>query len=102
MLTTRQLNAIQARCDKASTAPWTAYYDGEGEWTIAESREGPFTYGVVCSADMKTKDARFIAAARTDIPLLVEEIRNLRSRLAKARAELAGDEMPNVETKETP
>lgn len=60
------LDAIEARVFETTAGPWTAHDDGL-VW--------PPHIGDPVSGSVWLPDARFIAAARTDVPALVAEIR---------------------------
>lgn len=88
---------LRELCEKATPGPWTAEYDnadnaGGGWWyDIGPARVGA---GYLCS-DAKEKqvehDAAFIAAARTAVPELLDEVERLRAELADARRQAEAD-----------
>ena len=69
------LDAIEARVNAATDGPWEAYPDGL-VWTKVPRIGDPVSGSVL------PEDAEFIAAARTDVPALVAEVRRLRAVLA--------------------
>ena len=67
------LDAIEARAAKTTPGPWVAEsrdLDGEHLVVFPDGEDAT----VLCE-----RDARFIAAARTDVPALVAEVRRLRT-----------------------
>lgn len=88
---TRQLDldAIEARANAATSGPWctdsweiyqgTEYEPGLSTW-IGETCRG------MTSAEQDRADAAFVAAARTDVPALVAEVRRLRDQVAAVTA----------------
>lgn len=93
-MTEDDLKAIEARAAAATPGPWipTARPEGEGSWPV-------FFLGTSCSDEDGTwnvfarnhkgtltesgKDAKFIAAARADVPALLAEVRRLRSTIVR-------------------
>ena len=87
-MTPSELSAIAARADAATPGPW---------W-VAQMDEEAYDHGQVrCYAGRKPRvlltlnqhfpcvsDAAFIAAARSDVPALVAEVRRLQALLAPA------------------
>jgi len=70
------LDAIQRRCDATTPGPWSSFVEGRdhtsGDSFIQTGGEDFYlTGGTIADQD-------FIAAARQDIPKLIEEIRLLR------------------------
>lgn len=87
-LTTQQLADIAARAGAATPGPWCA-----DEWEIyqgAEYEPGLMWIGETCrgatSPEQDRADAAFVAAARTDVPALLAEIRRLQDELAEEKA----------------
>jgi hypothetical protein len=77
-ITDAELDAILARANAASPAPWhVGHYRGVGEDYDLAGPVEPVMRGMVGSR----ADAEFIAAARTDIPRLVAEVQRLRQRV---------------------
>jgi len=65
------LDVIKARCNAATSLPWTAQlYDGDW-WEIKPVAMGQ-DYGIC-----EQPDAEFIAHAREDIPALIAEVEQL-------------------------
>jgi len=75
--TAKRLAEIRARVDAASPGPWEKY-----EKDLV--RDAGDVYGLVSLtfADAREKNADFIAAARTDVPWLLDECERLRSTVA--------------------
>lgn len=80
------LDAIRERADAATPGPWWPWHRGQYVgWEIAvgePDEDGRPTARL--PDDMRTdigraEDARFIAAARTDVPALVDEVERLRA-----------------------
>ncbi|MGN7133404.1 hypothetical protein ACTHQY_09035 [Rhodococcoides corynebacterioides] len=72
--TALDLDAIEARADAATVGPWTLI--GGGEYVTGA--------GLLVAPDdggVSSDDAEFIAHARTDVPVLVAEVRRLRPRV---------------------
>ena len=95
MLTEEQLLEIEARCNAATPGPWdscTAICGSGDSAIIAPIHGRSCVLALVCAeVDEQGKDvvrsmrdAAFIAAARTDVPALVAEVR----RLSEAISEL--------------
>lgn len=87
-LTESELAEIEARCNAASTAPWTfSYHSGHYDDVIAlEStpQNQPATDVLLCTGDddeswgeISPEDAAFIEHARTDIPKLIAASRSV-------------------------
>jgi hypothetical protein len=81
-LSQRELKEIAARADAAAPGPWTCRTFGN---------RGMVTYrwsGGVRALDdyISAENARFVAAAREDVPNLVAEVERLRALLAKEKA----------------
>lgn len=86
-MTEDELRAIEARAEAATAGPWTIHVEAfaaaawlSGVW---QGYEGEF--GV--------PDAAFIAAARTDVPALIAEIRRLQDRLEMRHAWCNGERL---------
>lgn len=78
------LDAIERRTGAATPGPWTAEHRG---FDVYETQTD---HGdVVAEAGLSTNDAAFIAAARSDVPALVAEVRRLRQQLDQSRLELS-------------
>jgi hypothetical protein len=76
------LDAIERRANAATPGPWDCYSDDENTYAVQESDDGD----MICEAMESLKNANFIAHARTDVPALIAEVRNLRAKLAHLRA----------------
>lgn len=83
-LTDQQLSGIEARANAATPGPWCT-----DSWEIyqgAEYEAGAEWIGETCRAgemDDSRADAEFVAAARTDVPALLAEVRRLTARVAE-------------------
>lgn len=74
------LNAIQARADKATKGPWNA---DDGSYNVYDAE----AY-MVC-ADLADGDtSEFIAHARTDVPALLALVRDQAAKLGRVEAQL--------------
>ena len=84
-MTNEELDAIAQRAEKATPGPWGEVAES-GEWWLS----GPDIYddAVMSTNDTEISqaDVDFIAAARTDVPALVAEVRRLRGKLEAATA----------------
>lgn len=95
------LDAIRARCDKATAGPWwasdplsveadSAYAvcrdTGEARAEIVVITLGDCDQGLDISRTDREADSEFIAAARQDVPALLAEVARLHADLAEARA----------------
>ena len=74
-----EINDIKERCEKATPGPWKSYIEGRdhtsGSSFIRTAGEDIELTGAT------TNDQDFIAAARQDIPALIEEVYRLRQLL---------------------
>jgi hypothetical protein len=71
------LDAIEARANAATPGPWRVSTDNTPEYFMSiEGTDGP-----IC---VFTDTAAFIAAARSDVPALVAEVRRLKTRVLVA------------------
>ncbi len=74
-----EINDIKERCEKATLGPWKSYIEGRdhtsGSSFIRTADEDIELTGAT------TNDQDFIAAARQDVPALIEEIYRLRQLL---------------------
>lgn len=76
MITNEELDAIEARADKATEGPWDVHtwyrvMDGDDEIVIAVKKDTEAT----------TEDLALLDSSRTDVPKLVKEVRRLRKAL---------------------
>jgi hypothetical protein len=84
MISDKELAEMQARCDAATDAPWTSFTN-----SCLDSPRPSLVWGkpypsghMPTLADYQTQgNAQFIAAARTDLPRCIEEIKRLREAL---------------------
>ena len=71
-----EINDIKERCEKATPGPWKSYIEGRdhtsGSSFIRTAGEDIELTGAT------TNDQDFIAAARQDVPALIEEVYRLR------------------------
>ncbi len=99
-MTDKELKAIEARANAATVGPWNT---GEEESNPGRCRgiwPGDEEHLEIVTTDSgvygpKMPDAIFIAAARSDVPALVAEVRRLRAEVE--RLELDEDEPPTAE-----
>ena len=63
-----EINDIKERCEKATPGPWKSYIEGRDHTSGS-------------SFIATTNDQDFIAAARQDVPALIEEVYRLRQLL---------------------
>ena len=90
MISDDELRAIKRRCDAATPGPWRASMEGRdhtsGDSFIRRGNAGRESdlYLTSTTADRteipSTADHEFIAAARQDIPRLLDDIARLRGR----------------------
>ena len=87
-LTEEELNTIEERANAASPGPWSAYADqNEPAWQVIGSRYGPIDVARIPPWITHVEpNAKFISAARTDVPRLVAEIRRQRAVLDQVDA----------------
>jgi hypothetical protein len=79
---------IECRVDAATYIGWQTGKSWAGEGAVMDAEGHPIA---VCGeGDQAAKDAAFIAHARQDIPVLLDEIDRLRGRLAAHRNTIAG------------
>ncbi len=81
-----QLDADQAICDKATDGPWTANIE-PGDVTIWADVDfvgnvGKPVQRVDVAFDLDERNGKFIAAARTQWPAAIAEVRRLREALS--------------------
>jgi hypothetical protein len=74
-MTNEELNAIEARLEKATPGPWVA--DG----SHIDSPEGSVVWGNEYGVSMETYDADFIANSHEDIKRLISFIKKLKKLL---------------------
>jgi len=95
-LSEKQLGLLEALCDQATPGPWSyAEDDSSGVWRIL-GPEGERLFEEPSSDsdedtgsfDGSSADYRLVAAARTALPRLIAEVRQLRRAVARARAAL--------------
>lgn len=77
VLTSSDLSAIAERAEKATPGPWEAISVGGIQSDYGVQREGTKGDPIV-GGWLWREEAEFIAAARTDVPALLEEVQRLR------------------------
>ncbi|MEO7836631.1 MAG: hypothetical protein ABIS21_03190 [Acidimicrobiales bacterium] len=85
-MTEAEIAAIAARADAATPGPWVPYFTVHGDPYVTQPNRGQF--GMVVSTardDYGRADCQFLAAARTDVPALVAEVRRLRAFVQRLR-----------------
>lgn len=97
------LDAIEARANAATPGPWNAWDRGVGfHIALGDERDDWGRPEDLLPEGLRTDigrraDAEFIAAARTDVPALVAEVRRLRAELDELRRHLgAVDVLTNL------
>jgi hypothetical protein len=92
-LTVADLEAVRARCDKATPGTWVAVRE-RPDWPFLSSpicamnADHNVLIGLSCDgspANDRLKDAQFIAHARTDVPRLLHNLDQLRTEIALLR-----------------
>lgn len=85
-MTDDELDAIEQRANAATPGPWLVLeqssdevWFGDGYYDVGPTKEG-FEIGTALVGGER-EDAKFIAAARTDVPALVAKVRRLRKQL---------------------
>jgi hypothetical protein len=80
-VTEEELDAIEARANAATTGPWVLGYHGRG-YTICCDADGTTIVSAPDAQDEDlSEDEVFIAAARSDVPALIAELRAAREKL---------------------
>ena len=78
------LKAIEDRCASASAGPWRSFIEGREQMSGSSFiQTGPPDGPDIYLSGGTDADQDFIAAARQDIPRLINEIRRLRTAAAK-------------------
>ncbi len=84
LLTSTYLKGIRKRCEAATPGPWTSFIEGRdhtsGDSSIRRGVEGAWQEDLYLSGATDA-DHDFIAHARQDVPLLLDEIERLRNLL---------------------
>lgn len=83
-MTNEELDKIQSLCDRASPGPWSAWIEGR-DHTSGSSFVQTGAEDIEMSGATEA-DYDFIAAARNDVPRLIEEVRRLRAVVEKGQA----------------
>ena len=80
-----QLAAIRARCEAATPGPWNAQLR-KTDWMVMHKGNAFLLPGRICLVDDNVPrselDAYFIAHARTDVLILLEELAKAHARIA--------------------
>jgi hypothetical protein len=80
LLSEQLLNAIEQRCNQATQGPWISFIEARDEFSgsdfIRTAGEDIYLTGATPA------DHDFIAASRQDVPLLIAEIRRMRTLLS--------------------
>jgi hypothetical protein len=96
-LTPDQLAAIAARVPEGYDSPWTVSpetdADGALVWHVSYATDNPHAGHVAEVPDYGEVLAEFIAAARSDIPALLAEVKRLREQRAALIALHTGEEL---------
>lgn len=92
-MTTERLAAIRARAEAATEGPWEACEGGEPSiWSPSRIVIGNYTqrdeWESAAWEDGSPEDRAFIAAARTDVPDLLDHIETLTSEVERLRGAL--------------
>lgn len=87
-MTDEQLAAIRDRCEAATEGPWEKITERPGGRLWQNIRVVAFDGKYTICGDTVIADAEFIAAARTDVPALLDEIERMRGLLGEAYEEL--------------
>lgn len=86
-MTDTELAAIRERCESATEGPWEKITERWlGIWQ--DIRVVAFDGKYIICGDTLIADAEFIAAARSDVPALLDEVDRLRGLLGEAYEEL--------------
>lgn len=78
-MTTKELDRLQALCDRATAGPWHTEDVGEPpkrRWVV-DAQYRCVAGGTAGGIGPRAFDADFIAAARTALPALISEVRRL-------------------------
>lgn len=106
-----KLQEIEARANAATPGPWATSAHGPGRFVVTAD-DGDVTVGTVsrevfeiydgCApwrfGDAPIPESLFLAAARTDVPALVAEVRRITAALATARREGAAEMLARCRT----
>jgi hypothetical protein len=89
-LSDQRLAEIRELCDKATAGPWTYIYNQMGDGVYQVDQEGsvqtPIVYEENVSSDLLYDNYMFIAASRTIVPELLDEVWHLRAELRRSEA----------------
>lgn len=87
-LTEDELSAIERRVAATQPGPWKSYVEGRDHTSgssFIKTGEGADRGGDIELTGATFADQDFIAAAREDVPLLLEEVRALRALLLQQK-----------------
>ena len=85
-MTPEELEAIEARANKATEGPWAAHMDDFTVRVDASYIPAQRKIALCATGDNANCNTTFIAAARQDIPDLIAEVRRLREELTQHKA----------------
>lgn len=93
---TKILDQIEARAKNAPDGPWsTGGYFNPGRENETQNVWGPTPEGCqsgeILASDCKTSNARFLAAARSDVPALVQALRLAVNEIKEAQGIFFGE-----------
>jgi hypothetical protein len=86
MLTKKELNKIEERCIKTQRGPWKSYIEGRDHTSGSDfimTGEGENRDEDLEIFGATTEDYDFIASAKQDVPLLINEIKRLNQLLTE-------------------
>jgi len=97
-MTNDELNAIEARCEKATPGPWKSLITASGEYWIAALGDSDHDYRedfepIFESSGRESNfkaDAKFVAANRQDVPRLLAKVRQQKKDLEYYRRKAEG------------
>ncbi|HEY8691122.1 MAG TPA: hypothetical protein VIR57_00125 [Chloroflexota bacterium] len=89
------LVAMRARAEAATPGPWQLRLIGEQRWTVNYYEHGfSFRLAEIHGFEDHQADADFIAAARTDVPRLLDAYEELRTLSRELAAEVEAEYAP--------
>jgi len=96
-----QLDEIEARAKAATDGPWDTqawgdWFPGQEDENLARSVSRGDDENILVGGPRAIWDAAFIAAARTDVPELVAEVRRLRPLLVELLTHLEHSYLPTA------
>ena len=90
-LSDERLAEIRERCDKATQGPWAVDEESGDVWVPSIWRSVAIIEDLDLPLVNPAADRAFIAAARQDVPALLDEVERLRSWLRECDAAIGGD-----------